>query len=187
MDFKNFQMTLSEALRRRNFAYTMCAVLGISNLLLCGVISRHEEHWTLFPWPANGTPDLEVSSSDFSDTYLREMADRLTSRLLTMNPQTVDHRLQEFTYFTRHSGSLLKKLEGHASKIKNESISTVFYPKEFSIERKKQRIHVMGDFHTYFGSDKAPVVQSKVIILTYVRGTGGIFLLQDFDMSEETP
>jgi hypothetical protein len=46
---------------------------------------------------------------------------------------------------------------------------------------------VTGDFHTYFGSDKAPVVQSKVIILTYVRGTGGIFLLQDFDMSEETP
>lgn len=182
MDFKNFQMTFQEALRKRNFAYTLCAILGISNILLCGLLSRHEDRWLLFPFPDGDR--LEVTPSKFSDDYLQAMADRITTRLLTMSPETIEQRLQEFAGLTIHSGALRKKLEQHTHKIKEERVSTVFYPKDFHIEREKKKIHVSGDFYTFFGTDRVPVIQKQTIVLSYGRGINGIFILKDFDMKE---
>lgn len=187
MEFKTFQMTFQEALRKRNFAYTVCAVLGVSNLLLCGIVFFKSDKFVLYPWPGlQGYPGLEFNGYDFSDSYLQEFSDRLTSRLLTMNPQTVQSRLNDFVVFTDHSPALLKKLKIQADKIKSENISTAFYPKEFSIVRQSRKIEVTGDFYSYFGTDKAPVIHLRKVILHWGQGKNGIFLLKDFDFEESS-
>jgi TraE protein len=91
MNLKNIQNNLTHVLKQRNFAYGVSAVLLLGNILLSVKVMTQDEHWILIPWPETDKR-LPLSRSNFSDTYLMDWADALTSRLLTMNPQTADQR-----------------------------------------------------------------------------------------------
>lgn len=179
MNLKNIQNTFAHVLRQRNFAYVVCGVLLASNGVLSVKVMTQDEHWILIPWPEIDRR-LPLSRSNFSDTYLMDWADSLTSRLLTMNPQTADQRIYEFLRVAESASGLEDRLKKKAQQIKEENISTAFYPREYQIKKEAHQIWVTGDFHTFFGRDKSPVIQKKTVALTYRKGAKGVILVKDF-------
>ncbi len=179
MNLKNIQNNLTHVLKQRNFAYGVSAVLLLGNILLSVKVMTQDEHWILIPWPETDKR-LPLSRSNFSDTYLMDWADALTSRLLTMNPQTADQRVYEFLRVAESTGGLEERLKKKARQLKDENISTAFYPRDYAIKKEAHQIWVTGDFHTFFGRDKNPVVQKKTVVLTYRKGAKGVILVKDF-------
>lgn len=180
MNLKNLQYTLSHILKQRNFAWGVSAVLLTGNLLLSVKVMTQDEHWILIPWPEVDRC-LPLSRSNFSDTYLMDWADSLTSRLLTMNPQTADQRVYEFLRVTESASGLGEKLKKKAQRLKDENISTAFYPRDYAIKKEAHQIWVTGDFHTFFGRDKNPVIQKKTVVLTYRKGARGFYYEGDHE------
>lgn len=179
MNLKNLHHTLAHALKQRNFAWVVSAVLLASNLLLSMKVMTQDEQWILIPWPETDKR-LPLSRSNFSDKYLIDWADALTSRLLTVNPQTADQRIYEFLGIAESRGSLEDKLKKKAQELKDENISTAFYPRDYAIRKEANQVWVTGDFHTFFGRDKNPVIQKKTVVLTYRKATNGVILVKDF-------
>ncbi len=179
MNLKNIQNTFAHVLKQRNFAYVVSATLLASNVVLSIKVMTQDEHWILIPWPETDKR-LPLSRTNFSDTYLMDWADSLTSRLLTMNPQTADQRIYEFLRVAESKSGLEDRLKKKAQGIKDENISTAFYPREYAIKKDAHQIWVTGDFHMFFGRDKNPVVQKKTVVLTYRKGAKGVILVKDF-------
>ena len=179
MNLKNIQNTFAHVLRQRNFAYVVCGVLLVSNGVLSVKVMTQDEHWILIPW-LEIDRRLPLSRSNFSDTYLMDWADSLTSRLLTMNPQTADQHIYEFLRVAESASGLEARLKKKAQHIKEKNISTAFYPREYQIKKEAHQIWVTGDFHTFFGRDKSPVIQKKTVALTYRKGAKGVILVKDF-------
>jgi type IV conjugative transfer system protein TraE len=179
MNLKNIQKTVAHVAKQRNFAWVVSAFLLASNVLLSAKIMMQDEQWILIPWPETDKR-LPLSRSNFSEKYLIDWADALTSRLLTVNPQTADQRIYEFMSVAESRGSLEEKLKKKAQELKDENISTAFYPRDYAIRKEAQQIWVTGDFHTFFGRDKNPVVQKKTVVLTYRKGAKGVILVKDF-------
>jgi len=179
MNLKNIQKTVAHIAKQRNFAWVVSAFLLASNVLLSVKIMMQDEQWILIPWPETDKR-LPLSRSNFSEKYLIDWADALTSRLLTVNPQTADQRIYEFLSVAESRGSLEEKLKKKAQELKDENISTAFYPRDYAIRKEAQQIWVTGDFHTFFGRDKNPVVQKKTVVLTYRKGAKGVILVKDF-------
>jgi type IV conjugative transfer system protein TraE len=179
MNLNNIQKTVAHVAKQRNFAWVVSAFLLASNVLLSAKIMMQDEQWILIPWPETDKR-LPLSRSNFSEKYLIDWADALTSRLLTVNPQTADQRIYEFLSVAESRGSLEEKLKKKAQELKDENISTAFYPRDYAIRKEAQQIWVTGDFHTFFGRDKNPVVQKKTVVLTYRKGSKGVILVKDF-------
>jgi len=179
MNLKNIQKTVAHVAKQRNFAWVVSAFLLASNVLLSAKIMMQDEQWILIPWPETDKR-LPLSRSNFSEKYLIDWADALTSRLLTVNPQTADQRIYEFLSVAESRGSLEEKLKKKAQELKDENISTAFYPRDYAVRKEAQQIWVTGDFHTFFGRDKNPVVQKKTVVLTYRKGAKGVILVKDF-------
>jgi type IV conjugative transfer system protein TraE len=184
MNLKNIQNTFSQVLKQRNFAYVVSGVLLVTNMVLAYKVISHDETWILIPWPETHKR-LSVSRTTFSDPYLIEWADTLTSRLLTMNPKTADQRVYEFLLVTESSAGLETKLKAQAQKLKQENLSTAFYPREYQHKKDTRQLWVTGDFHTFFGSDKSPVIQQRTVVLTYRKGPLGVILVQDFNYEDK--
>lgn len=184
MNLKNIQNTFSQVLKQRNFAYVVSSVLLLTNISLTYKVISHDETWILIPWPETHKR-LPLSRTTFSDPYLIEWADTLTSRLLTVNPKTADQRVFEFLLVTESSSGIEKKLKAQAQKLKDENISTAFYPRDYQHKKDSRQLWVTGDFHIFFGSDKNPVIQKRTVVLTYRKGPQGVILVQDFNYEDQ--
>ncbi len=179
MNFSFRQLSFSKVLKQRNFAFCVSGVLLVSNLLLCLKILTHEENWALIP-QFNIDHRSYISSSSFSDEYLIDWADALLRDWLSVNPSTVEQKSRRFLEITSSSyGSLLESIKKTVKKVKEERLSTVFYPKTWEVNQAKNQVHVTGDFLTYFGHDKAPIRAIKTFIVKYERGPHGVILCSD--------
>jgi len=101
--------------------------------------------------------------------------------LLSVNPESYEWRVNQILKITTHQhGTLKEKLTQEASKIKEEQISTVFYPKEFTVNQQEQTVEVTGQHITYFGKKSTPVETLKTFRLSWIISNNGIILLKDF-------
>jgi type IV conjugative transfer system protein TraE len=179
MNLKHFSHTLSRMIKQRNFSALVTVVLLASNLLLCVKVMNQDDHWVIIPWPETDRR-LPLSRHNLTDRYLIDWADGLTSRLLTMNPQTADQRLYEFLLITESSGTIEAKLKKQVETLKSENISTAFYPREYAVKKDARQVWVTGDFHTFFGKDTRPVIQKRTVVLTYSTNGKGCILVKHF-------
>ena len=179
MKLSHLQLSVREALRHRNFAYMVSGVLLLGNLGLTLKIWKQEEHWILIP-QIETDHRLPLSSSQYSEAYVLEWADSLVRNFLTVNPQTVDRRLYELLLLAEQSSALQEYVKKEVKALKQDNVSTVFYPKEHSLNAQTQKVWVKGEHQTYFGRDKAPISREKTYVVTWKRGPRGVILLKDF-------
>ena len=184
MRFSFRQETLAQLLQQRNFAFCVSGVLLVANLFLSIKVLTHEENWALIP-----QFDIErrsyVSSSSFSDEYLIDWADALLRDWLTVNPSTVEQKARRFLEISAQNyGDLRQTIQKTVGRVKQERLSTVFYPKSWEIDQPKKRIQVTGDFLTYFGHDRAPIRTYETFWVSYKRGPHGVILCTDIVKGE---
>jgi type IV conjugative transfer system protein TraE len=139
-----------------------------------------EEHWVLLPQQRLEQP-LSLTRSTFSEAYLIQWAESLTRELYTVNPLTAEHNATEFLRLAASRyGGLKDRIQSSAKKIKEEGISTAFYPKSFDVSQSTQTILVTGEYLAFFGRDKTPVTQEKTFKLQWEKSPNGIILLCDW-------
>ena len=118
--------------------------------------------------------------SHLSDEYLIDWADTLLGAVLTVNPETVDRKNKEFLKWAISSTALYHALEINAKRIKKDHLSTVFYPKEYKVDQEAKLILVTGDFYTYLGHDKSPILQHKTFRVGYLARPSGFLAVNQF-------
>lgn len=166
--------------KQRNLLLTGLGVMLCSNLVLSLLIMGKNERIILVPMNAIDH-HLVYEDGDFNDAYLIDWANSLLREVLTVNPETVDFQNKKFLELSLSSNLLKEKLEQLSRDIKRDHVSTVFYPKIFSIDRASQQITVTGTFMAYFGQDKNPVVSSKIYILGYTLLPTGVIAIKTLE------
>lgn len=180
MNFDKTKSTLQGALRERNFALMSCIGLTVANLFLVMKIFGAEEKWVLIS-QGNTERRIEVSSKRYSDDYLTHWANDILGMLLCVNEDSVDWKTKQVLEITTEAhGGLREKLQEDSLLIKKDKISTVFYPKKFTVNQSNQTVDVVGEHMSYFGKDSTPVMREKSFRLTWAIRTHGVVLLKDF-------
>jgi len=124
----------------------------------------------------NAGERIPVSRNKLSKIYLQNWGVSLLQDLMTVNPASVDLKVQRFLALSATAfGKLEPQLRKQAQQIKKEKISTAFYAKEVAFEDGS--IRVTGDFKTYFGRDKKPITTSKTYRLSYMRAEHGVLIV----------
>lgn len=180
MNFTKTQTTLQGALKERNLALMACIGLTIGNLLLIFKIINAEERWVLI---SQQDPDnsIEVTSKRYSNDYFINWANDVVTSLLCVNPDSIEWKTQKVLRITTETyGSLKENLLKDSQRIKDDKISTVFYPKNFTVNQANRTVDVKGEHIAYFGKDTSPVTTTKTFRLSWVIRTHGIVLLADF-------
>lgn len=170
---------LTRAIQQRNYAYVVSSVLLLSNLMLVSKVIFTEEQWVLVP-QFDTDHRIPLRRSLYSNEYITNWAEGLLVSILTSNESTIDRRIQEFLILTTESHNRLrKKLKEDAKRMKEDRISTAYYPKHFTINRSKSLVHIKGEFQTFFGGDKKPISQEKTFALVWKSGPRGLLLIDD--------
>lgn len=179
MKFSFNQQTLQNVLKQRDLVTWSClGLVGINALLVLKVINQ-EEHWVIFP-QENIDHRIELTVSKFSDEYFIDWASGVLNTILCVNPDSIDWKTnQVLKITTERYGNLKESLLKEAKIIKADKISTVFYPKTFTVEQSKNEISVVGEHFAYFGKDSVPVVNEKTYQLKWVTSQNGVILLKD--------
>lgn len=180
MNLSHTKATLQKMLDQRNLALWACAGLATSNVVLSVCLINSEEQWVLIP-QNNLDYRMPLTSSKYSDEYFIEWASQIVNTLLCVNPESYEWKVNQILMITTlQHGTLKEKLTKEASKFKEEQISTVFYPKEFTVNQQEKNIEVIGQHITYFGKKSTPVETTKTFRLSWVISHHGLILLKDF-------
>lgn len=180
MKYTFFSESVDKLVRQRNFSYVVVAALLVCNAILASVCFMKVEKIIVIPSLQDITKKYEIHGNEFSDNYLVDWANALISNLLTANPDTVDRKIKSFLEWAVHESDLSSALKKNTQIIKQDKISTVFYPKDFVVNRDQSQIKIKGDFFAYLGRDKSPVVAEKTYLLGYQILPNGIIGITEF-------
>ena len=180
MNFSTTQSTLTNILKQRDFTLWSCLGLAFTNILLVLKLINTEEHWVLIPH-YDVDHRLEMTASKYSDDYFADWANGVVNTIFCVNPDSIDWKIQQILKITvQNVGTIKEKLQAESKKIKADEISTVFYPKKFTVNKSNQSIDVIGQHVAYFGRDSSPVTSQKKFRLSWAVRTHGVILLKDF-------
>ncbi len=181
MKFSFAQSTLQGALNQRDLSLKVCLGLAIANVALVMKVINHEEHWVLIP-QFDSDHRVPLTRSTYTDPYLMDWASGVVSTLLCANPDSIHWKINQILAITTEDrGALKSKLQKEALRIKQDDVSTVFYPKKFTVNQQDHTIEVKGDHLSYFGKDTTPVSGEKTFRLTYDIFSRGLVLLKDIE------
>jgi type IV conjugative transfer system protein TraE len=180
MNFDVSQVTLKNMGRQRDYVFWVCMGLSISNIALILKLINSDERWVLIP-QYDVDHRVEITSSKYSDDYFIDWASGILNIILCVNSDSIDWKIQQILKITvQNYGPLKEKLQAESKKIKADEISTVFYPKQFTVKQSSQTIEIVGQHITYFGRDSEPVTTEKKFRLIWAMRAHGIILLKDF-------
>lgn len=185
MNFKFSQKSLSQALKEKNFALYVSIGLGISNIIMASSLVLREEKIILVPL-FNTDHRLSVHGGQFNDAYFVDWADSIVKSILIVNPETVDWKVKEILRVSSNDyGDMKKTLKDEAARIKEFEISTVFYPKEFTVNQESKKVVVRGQYMAYFSHDKNPVIKDKTYELSWIISNRGVVMIKSLrDLDE---
>lgn len=173
--------TITKAIRKRNFAYVVNAGLLLSNIILSIKLATNDERWVLIP-QFEIEQRYSVHGNQYSSLYLEHWAGALSQDFLSVNPANVDAAAQRFLKIaSTHYGQIKPNIDAHVKEIKENNLTTSFYPKEFKVDNSSKIVEVTGSFLTWFGREKAPVEQTKTFLIGWKEGPKGVLLVSQFE------
>lgn len=178
MNFVYAKATLTSALKQRDLALWCCAGLTVTNMGLAFKLMGSEEHWVLMP-QYQDEHRLEVTKSKFSNEYLIDWAAGILNIILCANPDSIDWKISQILKISLNNyGPLKEQLQKEAQKIKEDKISTAFYPNSFKVNQATRTIEVTGEHSSWFGGDTAPVIIPKTFQVSWAVRSHGVILLE---------
>jgi type IV conjugative transfer system protein TraE len=178
MNFNKTKSTLGSALKHRDLALWCCVALTVTNTVLASMLLSAEEHWVLMP-QYQDEHKLNVSKSKYSNEYLIDWAAGILNAFLCSNPDSIDWKISQILKISLNNyGPLKEQLQGEAKKIKQDKISTAFYPNSFKVNQAARTIEVTGEHSAYFGVDTAPIITQKTFRVCWAVRSHGVILLE---------
>lgn len=178
MNFEFSQKNLTQALKEKNFALYACIGMGISNIIMASSLVMRDDKIILVPL-FNVDHRLSVKGGEFNDAYFIDWADSILRTVLIVNPDNVDWKIKDILRISSNDyGDIKKSLQDESKRIKENDISTVFYPKEFTVNQDEQKVVVKGQYMAYLGREKTPVIKDKTYELFWVINNQGVVLVK---------
>ncbi|MBW8308650.1 MAG: type IV conjugative transfer system protein TraE [Candidatus Paracaedibacteraceae bacterium] len=179
MNFKFAQKSLDGLGTEKKLILYVATGLSLSNLALGLALIFKSETTILIP-EFNTDHRIHMRGGEFDDQYFIDWADGIVKTALTVNPESVEWRHNEVLKISTHSyGNMKQTLKENAERIKNNNISTVFYPKTFEVNQSQKYVRIQGQNLAFIGKDARPVIQDKTYDIYWIKGAHGIVLLKD--------
>lgn len=170
-----YRSLLAETLLRRNLWMVVALAMAVSNLgLAYWVLDTDVREKTIVIPPLFEKP-FWVHGDEVSPEYLEQMAVFFASLALTYNPDNIGHQVSLFLRYAdpKDYGALAAKLEGDASRIRRNRLSSAFYPQE--IRLSGQRAALTGQLTTLVGNKQTEQRQATFRIRFAYR-SGRLFV-----------
>ncbi|MEN8237170.1 MAG: TraE/TraK family type IV conjugative transfer system protein [Pseudomonadota bacterium] len=167
-------------IEQRNFAFVVTVLMLLSNVLLSWKVLVERDRVILVP-QNNLQKQIVFDGKQICKTYLVDWSFSVLSDLFTVSRHTVDRKNKLFLEISSNAEILKDVLKKNALRIKQDGVSTVFYPKKFAIDRSAKKVLVQGTFMAFFGRDKSPVVQTKTYALGWRESGKGCVLVESLE------
>ncbi len=180
MKSENLLIKGRQILAQRNFSFLVVILVLLSNIGLAWKVLGERDRIILIP-QNDLTKQIIFDGKKIPDTYLVDWAASVLADLMTVNSYTVERKNKLFLEISSTSGGLKDVIKANARRIKQDGMSTVFYPKGFEIDRAEKKILVDGTFMAYFGRDKNPIVSEKTYALGWRETAHGCVLVESLE------
>ncbi|RUQ96648.1 TraE/TraK family type IV conjugative transfer system protein [Legionella septentrionalis] len=165
-DYRDNAIVRSQLLLKMTLVWALSSSLAVVVLsFLCLYAFKHKQvHWL----PVCGVSEFNLSESNYSPSYLKEMAIKVINLRLTYNPETVDSRFMSLIHLIPASRqeAFKKILDAEREAVQEKNISSVFYEEEIAADTALQQVKINGFlYRTSHGLQVKP--QYKTYLLTF--------------------
>ncbi len=187
MDIKiataKIQAAKKEERRNRNWV----GVLIFSNLMtMVAIVLVLGKQQTILTNISDGR-NYTVTEKNISTEYIKEMASQFVAITANVHPKNVDRQNEKFLRYTDPAafGELKNQLSLEAGKIKNESISQVFYEQAVALDPKgASRAVVTGIRKVFYGKQLVSDKQTRYRIDFRIRN-GRLWVAQFVELKKK--
>lgn len=178
-----YMENIRKLLAQRNTSLLFAVGLLISNLLLGTKLLFHSEKVIVVPPEVRR--EFWIDGGIASSSYLEQMSLYFVKQMLDMTPESAGGarnillRHVSPTYYS----SLSKKLLEQEKYLKDNSITTIFFPKSVKADAKNQVVEVIGQIKQMVGNDLVKEEQSTYRLKFEYNGVR--FLINSFGKVEK--
>jgi|JI8StandDraft_1071087.scaffolds.fasta_scaffold23339_3 conjugal transfer pilus assembly protein TraE len=170
------QQSIVSIARYNRWLLFICGLLALAVLVLVLAVMNKEERWLLIP-AIDTERRMNISSSRFHESYLREWTRGIVKTLYTVSDNDVEEQIAEIRMLSASSKSLDNFFRKHKEFVKGSRITSSFAFKEAVMEG--DNIRVNGTFSYWFSGSPNRIAVEKSLLLSYVRKSNGLCLLTD--------
>lgn len=157
---------------RTGVTKTVQAMLGISmltNVLLAGIFLGQDHSVRTILTPPNVTKTFWVDGKNLGPEYLEQMGIWIVQQYATFTPSTIDSQnnlLLKYVHPSIH-GDLAIRFKMAAQKVKADSVSRYFFPREVRISEKANAVVFIGQQDMWIADKKVPESKTKAFLISF--------------------
>lgn len=139
--------------------------------------------------PPGADKPFWVSGQAVDDVYLDMWADRVASWALNVTPSNVEvnHKRILAMVVPSEYGGLEIQFKKAATKVKNDSSSTIFSPTTAKIDQERLRVAYIGTLQTWIGRVKAPDRACVYLVEFLFNKQGRLYVKTAHETSADDP
>ena len=158
MKLSTYQAEIKKMIDQRNGYLLLSSGLLIICFLMSLTIIFLSGRERIILMPPNMSKDIWISNEHSSREYLERITFSLSELALNVTADNVDYQQEQLlqyadpSYYTK----LKPELVALSDKIKNEHITTSFFPADIKVDCKKNEAIIIGDLKTFVGDTLLP-------------------------------
>lgn len=177
MDINVIKTRLSEELKKRN-AFLLLAIGSIFlNILLGLVLLIHTPEDRTILVPLGFEKSFWVDKKGVSASYLAEMTRYFATLKLNMTPDSSDYQINQILQYTnpRTYGTLKAELVKEADSLKNEGLTSAFFPTNVEVDVPHLNAIITGDLAYFVGKEETSSYRVSYLA-QYAYDNGRLYL-----------
>lgn len=156
MDINVTKVRLKDAIKKRDAYFTIAlASLLVNVVLALGMLFHHPvDRITIVP--AGFKQSFWIDKNGVSSSYLAEMTRYFATLKLNMTSESSDYQISQILKYTnpRTYGVLKANLIKETDKLKNEGLTSVFYPVNVQVDVSNLKATITGDLSYFVGKQE---------------------------------
>ena len=147
--------------------------MSLVALVLAGFTIYALKHRTIHWLPLCSNTEFSLNDSDFSPTYLQEIAKKVIDLRLTYHPETVEYQFNTLLHLVpaNHQDAFKKILDKEKETVRNKNISSVFYLENLAVDVSHREAKIKGTLHrTSHGLSVKAQKKSYLLVFSFSNG-----------------
>lgn len=139
--------------------------------------------------PPEITKTFWVDGKQISPEYLEQMGEYIVMKYASVTPASVEAQNQMILKQVHPSvyGELEVRFKAGAQKLKAESISRFFFPKEVRLAERAQQVAFIGAVETWIGDKKVPTPEIKAYLVGFEYRDGRVSVKELRETDPQNP
>jgi type IV conjugative transfer system protein TraE len=185
MEINNYQQKLKDVIKKRDAFFTMAILSMTLCLLLAMALLFHRSQDRIVIVPANFQQSFWVNKDGVSASYLAEMTRYFATLELNMTPESSDYQVGQVLKYTdpKQYGAIKAELIKYRDTVKNEGLTTAFFPVDVQVNLPKFQATIVGDLSYFVGKQETNT--QRVTYLAQYRFNNGRLYLSSFQEVEK--